>query len=151
MSKTRLDWDENHKLITETYMKLSKKKSKRPSLAEVSKVTGFSIRTIHLHLKELAEMSFEERFRDLKLMSDSLLISMHKYGATGRASCAKLFFQMVDGFTEKTDHKIKFDELSLMSKKELEAKLNEYTIPKREKKKKPKTKKKAVKNAKKSK
>lgn len=132
--KRRIEWDENHCIITEAYFEIAKKTKKRPTLKALSDETGISIQSIHKHLKELSSLKLEERFKDLKLMSGSLLMAMYTQGQKGKAGCAKLFFQIVEQFTEKHDHRVKMDDIESMSEEELKAKLKEYQVVNEEKK-----------------
>ena len=123
--KRRIEWEENHAIISEAYFDIAKKTKKRPTLKALAEATDISIQSIHKHLKELSSLKLEERFKDLKLMSASLLMSMYTQGQKGKAGCAKLFFQIVEQFSEKHDHRIKMDDIESMTEEELEAKLAE--------------------------
>lgn len=127
----RLDWDDNHFTISEAYFEIAKENKKRPTLKEISERTDLSVKTIQKHLNDLSKLKFEERFKDLKLMSASLLMAMYNQGAKGKAGCAKLFFQIVEQFSEKSDVHLTGDALRNMSVSELEEKLKELEIPNR--------------------
>jgi hypothetical protein len=128
----RLDWEDNHAVICEAYFTLLEEKGRRPTNKEVSELSGFSLPSIRSHLNDIASLKFEERFKDMKLLSPKLLSAMYKHGTKGKASCAKLFFQIVEGFSEKQDLSLKVDALRNMPREELEAKLAEYQIAERQ-------------------
>lgn len=128
----RADWEDNHLEICKVYFKIIEKTGKRPSLKSLSKATGISVNSIHKHLSEISELKFGERFKDLKLLSGKLLLKMYEHGSNGSSSCAKLFYQIAEGFSEKHEVKtIDKSPLRTMSKKELEEELNKHKIPNR--------------------
>jgi ribosomal protein L29 len=131
--KRRRDWEENHFKIADAYFKYVKEHEKPPSVRELTELTGLSDTGIDNHMNELAGLKFEERFKSFKYLSPRLVSSMFKHGQDGSAPCAKLFFQMVDGLTEKRDLNLKGDALRNMSEDELEKKLNELQISNRDK------------------
>ena len=131
--KHRSDWDDNHLIISEAYFNLVNDNKKRPSLKLLAAKTDLSIQTIHKHLNELTELSFGERFKSFKLLSEKVVLAMFNEAVEGNPSCAKLFFQVVDQFSEKHDLTVKDSTLRNMSEKELEAELEALRIKNRTK------------------
>ena len=127
----RADWQQNHLIITKAYLEYIEKHDKIASLSKLAEITGISIQSIHKHLNELSKMNFQERFKDLKLLSRDLLLSQYKWGKAGKAASAKLFYQIVDQFSEKHDLNINDEALHNMTEKELEEKLKSLKIQNR--------------------
>jgi len=122
----RRDWEDNHILISEQYIKLARKWTKRPTVSALVKATKLSHATIETHLLEMSKMNLEDRYKHFKFLTGDLLLSMYREGKKGKASCAKLFLQIIEDFTEKKEHKI--PGLEALNTEELKAKMAELTI-----------------------
>lgn len=94
----RLDWETNHRKITDAYEAFLDEK-KCPTYAELEEATGLSEATITRHIRELKNDTDRlDRFRG---MTDSVVIGMARAGRRGDARAGKLFLQYVEGFEER--------------------------------------------------
>lgn len=124
--KRRRDWENNHFMISEAYLKLAGRSRRRPTIKALMKKTGLSHTAIENHLLEIQKFNLEDRYNDMKLLTGDLLVAMYREGKKGKASCAKLFLQIIEDFTEKKEHKIK--SLDQLTDEELNSKLQDLAI-----------------------
>ncbi len=103
--KHRLDWERNHFALTEAYLKIVKETGKHPTIKALREITGFSYRIIANHLQEL-DLQKVVGGSAHKLLANNVVMGLASKGAKGDAFAAKLYFQLVFDYVEKTkiDH-----------------------------------------------
>ena len=113
--KKRIDFETNQALITESYVSFLKEKNRRPSYAELSKMTNLSKKTIGRHFKIL---NIEECIKDLKLLTPNVLLSLYEKTKEGKAAEIKLWMQIIEGWKESQnvshEGKIQFEKINFV-------------------------------------
>lgn len=99
MTKKHSTWDVNHVLIQDAFVLLFSKLSRQPTQKQISKESGLSQTTVQKHFKEL---KLESITPFLKIRGDKILNKMAAEGEDGNVAAAKLFLQVVFGWSEKT-------------------------------------------------
>lgn len=107
-TKERTDKEANSGLIRLAYIDtLKEKKGRRPTVAELAEKTGLHPSSIKNHLKTLdfKELSIENAM--WKILTDDVILAIYR-SATQKLNpaAAKLWFQVVEGWSEKTESKI---------------------------------------------
>jgi hypothetical protein len=97
-SDKRADWDHNHALIRDAYVKLIRGLGRKPKLTEVQEETGLGLDTICKHLKKI---EFKPTKHPLRILTDDVLLGIAKAAMEGNAASQKLWVQLMEGFTEK--------------------------------------------------
>lgn len=95
--KKRADWETNQLLIQEAMVKLLKKKKRKPTTAELAEATGLGVRTIWRHVKSI---KFEMQGDTWRTLTPEVMRSMYKQAVAGRAFQQKMWFQIVEGWSE---------------------------------------------------
>lgn len=93
------NWMDTHIRLSNDYFLLLKQLDRRPSTKELSKISGFSESNISKHLKFIKKISFKERFEDLCLLTDRVILAQGLLGASGgqgSTAAAKLFLEAVE-------------------------------------------------------
>lgn len=98
--KRNITWDRNQQLLQETYIKLLQELKRCPTILEVSKCVNLSRKTIRLHVKEL---KFEPSESPLRTLTPDVLASIYSSARKGSAQSQKLWMQIMEGWSEKTD------------------------------------------------
>lgn len=97
-------WRKNHAVIREAFLKLMRSGKKPPTLAAISEATKLSVTTVHGHCKEL---DFGEMTSPFRTMTPDVLRAIAIRAADpyeGSHQDAKLFLQVIEGWSEKTAH-----------------------------------------------
>ena len=103
-AKRRADWERNHAVIRKAFLEcLKDNPSDFPGLKRLKERSGFSIARISNHLQELS-LSTIVTGSPIKLLIQDVLVGLAKKGKGGDAFAAKLFFQIVANYVEKTKH-----------------------------------------------
>ena len=97
--KRKSTWEKNHLIIQDAYVTLFKSLKKPPSNPQIAKECGLSIPTVQKHFKDLKLDSITPQ---LKARANRVLHGLANKAEKGDASSAKLFFQLVFGWSEKT-------------------------------------------------
>lgn len=77
----RMDWERNQELVSDAYFSLSMKKKKFPTLAEIAKETGLSVKTVQRHLQ--AEQ-FEKTMESLRATRPAMVMKFMGLVATSK-------------------------------------------------------------------
>lgn len=102
LNQNQTKWEENHTKIFEAYYKLFKnvaRSGKIPSLSEIANDSGVTRQTIAKHIQNL---KLNELSPKHKLRVDKILNGLSRKAERGDVSAAKLYMQIVWGWTEKT-------------------------------------------------
>jgi len=91
-------WEYNHSIIRDSYVKLIKNLKRKPTQNEVAIETNLSRKTIQKHTDTL---KFEPHKHPLRILSDDAIISIISSARKGNAASQKLWFQIMEGWTEK--------------------------------------------------
>ena len=73
VEKTRSDWERNHAIIINEYIRLLGQKQKIPSFSDIGKNLGFCEMTIRRHIDEY---SIEDFLSKLKIANEMVLLNM---------------------------------------------------------------------------
>lgn len=92
-------WTKNHEIIKASFLKLYSKLKKLPTQQEIADDCKVSRITVNKHLKDLSLNDISPLF---KLKADRVINGIAKKAETGDAPSAKLFFQIVFGWQEKS-------------------------------------------------
>lgn len=95
-----ITWQRNQALIQEIYIELVKELKRCPTILEVSEGVNLSIDTINKHVKEL---KFEPLESPLRSLTPDVLMSIVKSARRGSSASQKLWLQVMEGWSEKTD------------------------------------------------
>lgn len=98
-------WNLNHELIKETYISLIKKLSKAPTVAMISNECNISETTIKKHISEIEFKPVQSLTR---LLTDNVILSIYKTAMSGNVAAQRLFLQLVEGWTEKSEIDLTF-------------------------------------------
>ena len=91
-------WEQNHQLIQDVYLQLLKKHQKIPTIQKIADESKLSYRTTQKHLKELKLSDITPK---AKIRAENVLMGITKKAELGDPSAAKLYFQLIFGWTEK--------------------------------------------------
>lgn len=102
------EWQERHKKITDFFFSFLGTHKKRPSIRQIAAGTGYDIGAVWRHLKK---MTAEDIKPGLKVAAEEILWSLASKAKSGDAAAAKLYFQIVFGWSEKATlrHEHSFD------------------------------------------
>jgi len=95
--KKRSDWEFNQVTIQDAFVKLLKKKKRKPTAAELSEHTGLSVSTIDRHVKQ---MKFEMQSDTWRTLTPTVIHAIHKGAVRGGVFAQKLWLQVVEGWSE---------------------------------------------------
>jgi len=98
--KKNITWEANQKLLQETYVRLLQSLKRCPTIAEITKETKLSRKTIQLHIKEL---NFEPVEHPLRVLTNDVIASIYGSSRKGSSASQKLWMQIMEGWREKTD------------------------------------------------
>lgn len=112
--KERTDYKSHHTLIQIEFLKMIKETGQIPTQEELAKQTGLSRRTIETHFQN---MNFDKLLPQYKHITPLVIASLANTAIkTGKAPEAKLFCQLVEGFSEKTSNvNLDFDMSKIIS------------------------------------
>jgi len=95
--KTRRDWEHNQVMIQEAFIKLLKKKKRKPTGVELAEETGLGTTTIDRHIKK---MKFEMQSDTWRSLTPAVIASIFKGATRGGVFAQKLWLQVVEGWSE---------------------------------------------------
>ena len=99
--KTRRDWEHNHAIIKNEFMRLLERKQKLPSYAELGKALGLNEQTIRRHLDHY---SIEDFLNKLQIANEMVLLNVMKQAATGKnVKVMELFLRCTGILKNKVD------------------------------------------------
>jgi len=96
-TKTRLDWETNQVMIQEAFIKLLKKKKRKPTAVELAEETGLSTRSIDRHIKQ---MKFDMQNDTWRALTPAVMHSIFKGATRGGVFAQKLWLQVVESWSE---------------------------------------------------
>lgn len=99
-------WQRNQALIQEIYIELVKELKRCPTILEVSEGVNLSVNTINKHIKKL---KFEPLKSPLRSLTPDVLMSIVKSARRGSSASQKLWLQVMEGWAEKTEVKMKLE------------------------------------------
>lgn len=109
--KRSIVWERNHVLIMEAFVNLININGGRcPTIEEVQKHLGdLSIRVIGEHLQT---MKFELTDHPARILTDKVILALFNSCVIDRSPAAiKLWMQLFEGFSEKSEHNINLKEI----------------------------------------
>lgn len=99
--KRKADWERNHAIITNEFIRLLGQKQKLPSYAELAKALNFDEVTIRRHL---ADYSIDDFLNKLQIGNEAVLMNLFKQAATGKSEkIMRLFFECTGVIKKKID------------------------------------------------
>lgn len=104
--KRRRDWLENHNAIERAMFDYILAHKQRPTLDNLSQLTGISVTNIHKHIKEL---SLDDIIPEFKMMGDKVIMGMMKAAMEGSSSAADFFMELIFKHLRKSGIDIKGD------------------------------------------
>ena len=97
----RKDWEESNEEIRAAFLSLIEKgKGKKPTLDQIAEETGRSAKTVSEHMQTLRYTATTPKYR---ILTENVLFSIYQTSITGNTAAAKLWMQIVEGWTEKLD------------------------------------------------
>ena len=102
-SCNNITWDLNHQIIRDTYVKLIKELTRKPTYQEVSDACNLSVNTIKKHIDTL---KFNPLKHPLRILTEDVLMAIKKSAENGSSASQKLWMQICEGWTEKTINEI---------------------------------------------
>ena len=101
VEKTRSDWERNHAIIINEYIRLLGQKQKIPSFSDIGKNLGFCEMTIRRHIEEY---STEDFLSKLKIGNEMVLLNVLYQAATGKnVKIMELFLRCTNVLKTKVD------------------------------------------------
>ena len=105
MGRRRKDWQENHALIFNAYMKIlaeaaDQKRAKRPSVSEVARESGFSRNTV---LKHFRQIDFQACCDHAKVFLPQVITNLGVRAMKNRGD-AELFLNLVTEWSKSEIH-----------------------------------------------
>ena len=91
-------WEEYHQLIQDTYLQLLETGQRIPTIQKIADKSGVSYKTVQKHLKELKLSDITPK---AKIRSENVLAGITKKAESGDAPAAKLYFQLIFGWSER--------------------------------------------------
>lgn len=102
--KTRADYDRNRVQIQTAYINFIKRNQRRPTFTELTKETELHYNTVRKHMLDIQKQDLgnleKSNLADLKILTPDILLGIASKGMKGNSACAKLFLQVVEGWTE---------------------------------------------------
>ena len=114
--KKRSDWEANHEAIKEVFVAFIKEHQKKPTITYIANKLEMQWNTIWRHL---ADLENELRKHPLRVLTDDMILAVVEAGKNGNAQSQKLWFQLMEGWSEKTNLEIRTDGIALPRKLDL--------------------------------
>jgi len=93
----RRDWEFNQVLIQDAFIKLLKKKKRKPTAVELAEETGLSTSSIDRHIKM---MKFDMQSDTWRSLTPAVMHSIFKGATRGGVFAQKLWLQVVESWSE---------------------------------------------------
>jgi len=97
-SGRNITWDYNHSIIRDSYVKLIQNLERKPTYPEIAKDTNLAHTTIEKHISIL---KFEPHKHPLRILTDDVILAIAGSARNGSSASQKLWFQIMEGWTEK--------------------------------------------------
>jgi predicted transcriptional regulator len=111
MAKKRRDKEANQALIHDTYVALIVQHKRQPIAREIAQACGLTTKTIYKHL---AELKFDPIAHPLRVLTDSVVISVYMSARKGNTSAQKFWFQLMEGWVENSSVDLGFPEFAVI-------------------------------------
>jgi len=102
----RQDFEQNADRIRDAVISHMKEHKKPASMSDISKKLGLSYKTVWRHMKQI---KFNSEAHPLRALSSDILVSIYNASLKGNPSSQKLWFQLMEGWSEKTNFEITTD------------------------------------------
>jgi len=103
-TKTRKDAEFNRQTVRTAFIAALKETGgRRPTVKELCKASGLSSKTIISHLETIDINGVVDP--SFKILSDDVILAVYRSAMKGNPTSAKLWFQLVHGWSEKTETK----------------------------------------------
>lgn len=119
----RRDWEYNHELLAEAFMKHIMVHGRPPTYAALHRDTGFAIDTIKRHLDELDKKTLGKRLRKFKVLTGDIIASLSLKAKQGDTQAAKLYLEIVEQFKEGKEIDLTMNGMSREDKEKLLGKI----------------------------
>lgn len=105
--QTRSDQKANGALIRAAFIALlQESKGVRPTVNQIKEQTGLSTMTIKRHLKSIDFRDMVETSKaSWRVLTDDVVLSIYRTAVKGNPQAQKLWFQIVEGWSEKRETK----------------------------------------------
>lgn len=113
---------ENHYNIQKAYWDHIKDHDKLPTLDHLAEITGLTTRTISNHIKEIRKQDFSERYENLSIMTDEVILGLFKRArGDGQAAnkAAEVYLEVVEGIKKTSNVNHYFGKYGEMTPEEL--------------------------------
>lgn len=109
----RLDWEENHRRISDAVLSHVASSKKPPTQEQIAKLSGLSRETVNKHLQELDyDRLFERERSRLAIHSDVLTMALLNSAMKGSGAAQKMCFQIIYGWAEPKSYTHVIEETS---------------------------------------
>lgn len=102
--KSRADYERNRVEIQMAYINFIKRNGRRPWFTELTKETKLHYNTVRKHMLDIQAQDLgnleKSNLADLKILTPEILLGLASKAMKGNSACAKLFLQVVEGWTE---------------------------------------------------
>lgn len=98
-SKNRT-WQVNQAIIQNTYIALIQELKRCPTTLELSEKANLSTKTIDNHVKQL---KFEPQTNPLRSLTPDVLLAIAESAKKGSSASQKLWMQIMEGWTERSE------------------------------------------------
>ncbi|MCF7740968.1 MAG: hypothetical protein K9N00_04155 [Candidatus Marinimicrobia bacterium] len=111
LDKKRTDYLENHNSIIKAYTDYIKENESPPTYKELSEITGLHENSIYNHMKKIKKRNLNEIIKKFRIVTEAVIFKLVQDILSGeaRTSKYKLFFQLVEKWSEKTEIDMNFD------------------------------------------
>lgn len=98
--KKRSDWEKNHQAIRDAYVDFIKAKGKKPTITYISIQLEVSWKTVSRHLDDIEN---DLRKSPLRVLTEDIILAVARSAQKGNHGSQKLWFQIMEGWQEKTN------------------------------------------------
>lgn len=99
-AKKRSDWEKNHEAIRDAYVAGIKMLGKKPTITYISKELNINWNTVWRHLEDIEN---DLRKSPLRVLTEDIILAVARAAQGGNPQSQKLWFQIMEGWTEKTN------------------------------------------------
>jgi hypothetical protein len=103
----RADKEANGELIHSTVLAiLQENGGRKPTIKAISDKTTLSISAVKKHIKNMSFKGQVDETCSLRLLTDRVKFAIYESAIAGNVAAMKLWFQIVEGWSEKTETKL---------------------------------------------
>ena len=99
--RRRADWERNHSLIRQVVVEFLGRTKRMPKISEISEDSGLSYSTVQRHIRGVSLAEVVET-SSLRIIVEDVLTGMARAGIGGNHGAARLFLEVVYGWTSKS-------------------------------------------------